>query len=72
MVTSVIETEPTYFKQVVKDSTDVSDLVQYKCLQAGGNILSVRKFGKIAKQDNDNVSSSQRRCRLIHVTTSNS
>ena len=41
-------------------------------LQAGGNILSIRRLGKISKQQNDNIPSSQRRCRPILVTTSNS
>ena len=72
VVKSLIETEPTYFEQTVKDSTDVSDLVQYMCLQAGGNILSIRKLGKIPQHHNDNIPSSQRRCRLILVTISNS
>ena len=49
--------------------TDVNGLVKHMGLQAGGNILSIRRLGKIAKQHNDNIPSSQRRCRPI--TTSN-
>ena len=71
VITGLIETESTYFKQVEKDSTDVCDLVQHMGLQAGGNILSIRRLGKISKQQNDNIPSSQRRCRPILVTTSN-
>ena len=71
MITGLIETEATYFKQVEKDSTNVSDLVQNMGLQAGGNILSIRRFRQIAKQHNDN-NPSLRRCRPILVTTSNS
>ena len=49
VITRLIETESTYFKQVEKDSTDVCELVQHICLQAGGNILSIRRLGKISK-----------------------
>ena len=71
MITGLIEPESTYCKQVEKESTDVCDLVQHMGLQAGGNILSIRRLGKISKQQNDNIPSSQRRCRPILVTTSN-
>ena len=36
VIPGLIETKSTYFKQVEKDSTDVSDLVKHMGLQAGG------------------------------------
>ena len=50
VITGLIETESTYFKQVEKDSTDVCDLVQHMGLQAGGNILSIRRLGELTKR----------------------
>ena len=49
VITGLIETESSYFKQVEKDLTDVSDLVQHIGLQAGGNISSFRRLDKISK-----------------------
>ena len=71
VITVLIETESTYFKQVEKDLTDICDLVQHMSLQAVGKIPSIRRLGKISKQS-DNIPSSQKRCRPILVTTSNS
>ena len=72
VITGLIETESTYFKQVEKNLTDLSDLVQHMGLQAGGNILSIQQLGKIGKQHNNSITYKQRRCRPILVRTSNS
>ena len=59
VITGFFEIESTYFKQVEKDSAYVTGLFQYIGVQAGGNILSIRQLGKIAKKHTVNTPSSQ-------------
>ena len=49
VITGLVETQSTYFKQVEKDSLDVKERVQHMGLQAEGNVTGLRRLGKIAK-----------------------
>ena len=87
VITGLVETESTYFKQVEKDSFDVKEIVQHMGLQAEGNVTGLRRLGKIAKpisKDNNvsdevtakpnseaKITAGPKRCRPILVTISN-
>ena len=56
VITGLVETETTHFKQVEKDSFDVKEIVQHMYLQAEGNMSGLRRLGKIAipiRKDNN-------------------
>ena len=88
VITGLVETESTYFKQVEKNSFDVKELVQHMGLQAEGNMTGLRRLGKNAKpisKDNyvsdevtakpnseASITAGPKRCRPIIVNISNS
>ena len=88
VITGLVETESTYFKQVEKDSFDVKEIVQHMGLQAEGNVTGLRRLGKIAKpiskynnvsdavtakpNSEANITAGPKRCRPFLVTISNS
>ena len=68
VITGAPETEPSYLKQLEKDSDQVNEIVNHLGLSPDNNITSIRRLGKKENPTNN----LKRNCRPLLVTTSNS
>ena len=67
VITGAPETEPSYLKQLEKDSDQVNEIVNHLGLSPDNNITSIRRLGKKENPTNN----LKRNCRPLLVTTSN-